>query len=152
MLLTWGRGPRHGHETDADLDVPRALAALPSIRQVACGELHSLALTADGRVLSWGSGLMGALGGGGFGARWAPTEIAALRAVGPVVDLAAGRHHSLALTHAGEASASASPSPSLSRTHLAHAHTHTLPHSPPTGAHALRRGLRLGHVRRRRRV
>ena len=64
MLLTWGRGPRHGHDTDQDVDLPRAISNAPLVKQIACGELHTLALAVDGRVLSWGSGLMGALGTG----------------------------------------------------------------------------------------
>ena len=102
MLLTWGRGPRHGHDTDADIEVPRQLSALPPIRQIACGELHSLALSMDGRVLSWGSGLMGALGTGTLTVCRTPTEVYSLRDLGPADQIAAGRHHSLALSRTGE--------------------------------------------------
>ena len=45
MLLTWGRGKGHGHDTDADIERPRHLSSLPPIRQIACGDSHTLALT-----------------------------------------------------------------------------------------------------------
>ena len=104
VLLSWGRGRYgvlgHGHEYDVEL--PRRVSAAPPVISIACGELHTLALTADGRVLSWGSGLMGALGNGELGACRSPAEVHGLRAVRQLTAVAAGRHHSLALTVDGE--------------------------------------------------
>ena len=100
MLLTWGRSQHHGHPDSTDIPTPRPLSTGRQIRQIACGELHTLALTADGRVLTFGSGLMGALGTGELTAAATPVEISALTQ--PIIDIAAGRHHSLALTRSGE--------------------------------------------------
>ena len=104
-LHTWGRA-RHGAlglATDSDVDVPRSLAGLPRVRQVACGEMHCVALAADGTVLTWGSGLMGALGNGDLGTCRTPSAVLALRTAAPIVEIAAGRHHSLALSLSGDA-------------------------------------------------
>ena len=73
--FSWGRG-RHGvlgdgtaEEGEAPPSSPRIVAGPLNgrrISQLCCGELHTLALTAEaGAVFSWGSGLMGALGHGG---------------------------------------------------------------------------------------
>ena len=48
--------------------------------QVACGDTHSLALTADGAVYSWGSGYDGRLGHGTISTLLAPTQIEGLKA------------------------------------------------------------------------
>ena len=72
-LYAWGRR-RHGVlgvSTDASEDdvlpsEPLTIGALSAVRvrQVCCGEVHTLALDTDSGVWSWGSGLMGALGHG----------------------------------------------------------------------------------------
>jgi alpha-tubulin suppressor-like RCC1 family protein len=104
MLLTWGRG-KHGvlgHGDDHDVPSPRRVLAVPPIAQIAAGELHCVALTSEGRVLAWGSGLLGALGHGTRATCHEPTEVVALRGEGGMVQVSAGRHHSLALSAAGE--------------------------------------------------
>jgi alpha-tubulin suppressor-like RCC1 family protein len=90
-LLSWG-SRWHGHGHEADVELPRVVASPTPIKQVACGELHTLVLSIDGRVLSWGSGLMGVLGTGELSARSRPAEVTALRTVAPIVAIAAGRH------------------------------------------------------------
>lgn len=54
----------HGHKDFAQdfINVPHRIEGLTDIVQVACGWSHSLALTKDGRVYSWGSTLNGRLG------------------------------------------------------------------------------------------
>ena len=47
---------------------------------VACGSRHTAALTADGRVLTWGWGAHGQLGGGRLCDRAPPAEVALPRA------------------------------------------------------------------------
>ena len=104
MLLSWGRG-KHGalgHGDDSDAPSPQRVLAAPPIAQIAAGELHCVALTCDGHVLAWGSGLLGALGHGTRGTCHEPAEVVALRAEGDIVQVSAGRHHSLALSAAGE--------------------------------------------------
>ena len=112
MLLTWGRSQHHGHPDSTDIPTPRPLSTGRQIRQIACGELHTLALTADGRVLTFGSGLMGALGTGELTAAATPVEISAL--MQPIIEIAAGRHHLLVrarrhASHVSRRSAEAAP-------------------------------------------
>ncbi|KOO27377.1 putative e3 ubiquitin-protein ligase herc3 [Chrysochromulina tobinii] len=104
MSFSWGRG-RHGvlgdgtaEEGEAPPSSPRIVAGPLNgrrISQLCCGELHTLALTAEaGAVFSWGSGLMGALGHGGRSNELAPRRV---EAVPFATQLAAGKHHSAAL-------------------------------------------------------
>ena len=69
---------------------------------VACGRDHCLALSGAGAVSSWGVGIEGALGHGEHGGppKKVPYAIAGLRTE-RVVAIAAGTHHSLALTARG---------------------------------------------------
>ena len=75
-------------------------APLPVI-SAAAGGYHSLALTADGEVWSWGLNNHGQLGLGGFANTTAPQPVAGLHGR-RVVQLDGGEHHSLALTQQGE--------------------------------------------------
>ncbi|CAM9560780.1 unnamed protein product, partial [Discosporangium mesarthrocarpum] len=58
-----------GMEEDADMNikVPRVLTGLneEKITMVACGGISNAAITADGRVFSWGANDEGTLGRGG---------------------------------------------------------------------------------------
>jgi len=79
-----------------------------SILQVACGGLHSLALRADGTVLSWGCNDDGALGrltetgAENAIAEFIPELIANSSSLGIVARVACGDCHSLALTLHGQ--------------------------------------------------
>ena len=75
MLLTvdgqvlsfgWGGDGRLGHGNKQQQLVPKRIAALEGVRvcQVAAGDKHSMLLTADGQVLSFGAGEDGQLGHG----------------------------------------------------------------------------------------
>jgi regulator of chromosome condensation len=69
-VLTFGSGDcgqlAHGVEDDADMMVkfPRIVKTLQnkSVIRVACGGLHSVAVTEDGEVYTWGCNDDGALG------------------------------------------------------------------------------------------
>ena len=100
-----------------------ALSHRVSIRQIACGEDHSVALTEEGAVFTWGDNSRGQLGhgdgtitncssggngGGGGGSRMAGTneDCPQPRLVQgllrrKVAEIAAGGHHTLALVVAG---------------------------------------------------
>ena len=56
---------------------PRRVLSAPPICQIAAGELHCLALTCEGRVFAWGSGLLGALGHRTRATCHEPTEVVA---------------------------------------------------------------------------
>lgn len=91
-----------GDDGPLTLPKPKLLKALRGIRvaQVAAGDSHSLALTTCGTVLSWGGNTHGQLGHGDTLNRFVPVPVSALWAL-PVVQIAAGEAHSLALTAGG---------------------------------------------------
>ncbi|ONM38547.1 Regulator of chromosome condensation (RCC1) family protein [Zea mays] len=78
----------------------------PKVVAVAAGEAHTLALTGDGQVYSWGRGPFGRLGNGREDDKLVPTAVApAVSASGTprprFVAVAAGAYHSLALDDEG---------------------------------------------------
>jgi alpha-tubulin suppressor-like RCC1 family protein len=68
------------------------------VRSVAAGYIHTLALSWDGRVYSWGDNHSGQLGHGDLVTRPSPALVEALDGVSGV---SAKSHHSLALTQSG---------------------------------------------------
>ena len=66
---------------------PVALKGLTGITQIAAGPTHNLALTRDGKVLSWGSNNAGELGIGTRATGWTPAEVNGLA---NIVAIAAG--------------------------------------------------------------
>lgn len=104
-VYTWGYGGdgRLGHGDQADMLVPKRLDRLSDERivQVVCGELHTAALTDDGRVFTWGLGKDGRLGLGTTESRHVPAEVR----FGPgvvVKQVACGGLHTAALTSDGQ--------------------------------------------------
>ncbi|XP_063216868.1 uncharacterized protein LOC134527844 isoform X2 [Bacillus rossius redtenbacheri] len=76
----WGVHGQLGHGSVEDLHVPALVRALSGkvVVQVCGGYAHSLALTADGRVFSFGSSMFGQLGHGCTGKSSVPVQVAAL--------------------------------------------------------------------------
>ena len=99
-VWSWGCGNsgRLGHGDQQSQLLPKKVEALVERRVVAvsAGGEHSLALTADGAVCSWGGGASGKLGHGDRQAQLEPKKIEAL-AGQRVITASAGEHHSLAL-------------------------------------------------------
>lgn len=108
-----GSGPGRWSAVAGLLEAAAAAAAAASVRfvQVAAGERHSLALTADGRVFQWGVPQSGSCGGGGgSGGSDDDNAAAGLKTFRcicgpgtpdepePVAQIAAGGRHSLAVT------------------------------------------------------
>uniref|UniRef100_A0A3B3U5W4 HECT domain-containing protein n=1 Tax=Poecilia latipinna TaxID=48699 RepID=A0A3B3U5W4_9TELE len=82
---------------------PRPPPALSSVivTQIACGSRHTVALTKDDQVYTWGQDSRGQLGlGGSNSGAGSPQHIRSLSAV-PVVHISAGGEHSFALTVSG---------------------------------------------------
>jgi len=103
-VWSWGAGGdgRLGHGEEQWKLLPKKVEALADRRAIAvsAGTLHSLAITADGAVWSWGNGLFGRLGHGDEQNQLLPKKVEAL-AGQRVVAVSAGYQHSLALTANG---------------------------------------------------
>jgi len=98
---SWGDGydGKLGHGDEQNQLLPKELVAFAGRRvvTVSAAECHSLAVTADGAVWSWGGGFFGRLGHGDQQRQLLPKKIEAL-AGQRVVAVLAGHEHSLALT------------------------------------------------------
>jgi hypothetical protein len=102
---TWGNGAcgRLGHGDETDQSAPKAVDGLVGIKakEVACGGSHTLVLSEDGRVYSFGYGADSQLGHGDKKNRFTPTLIEAPLEGKFVVQVACGYNHSMALTRKG---------------------------------------------------
>ena len=85
------------------LRVPRLVKSLGTLKvtAVGAGMYHSLALTANGQLFTWGSNSKGQLGlGSQFDKKFSPTLVDCLAGV-PLGGLACGANHSLVVTVSG---------------------------------------------------
>jgi len=103
-LWSWGQGAygKLGHGDRQDQLLPKKVEGFAEQRVIAvsAGDQHSLALTADGSVWSWGQGGSGRLGHGDLQRQLLPKKVEAF-AEQRVVAVSAGAMHSLALTADG---------------------------------------------------
>ena len=90
-----------GHRTGSTVPVRVHLPSGTTVKSVASGGEHSLALTSTGRVLAWGSNDFGQLGDGTTLERDTPVRITMPSSVKKVTKLIGGGLFSLALTGAG---------------------------------------------------
>jgi alpha-tubulin suppressor-like RCC1 family protein len=95
-----GEDGKLGHGGTGNETVPWLIEALNHVvvKQVAAGGYHSMVLTRDGDVFTWGWGYYGQLGHGNRGSQLVPKRVESLT---NVMDIAAGSFHSLALVEAG---------------------------------------------------
>lgn len=104
-LYMWGDGTTGmlGHGENGEENVPRSVEALLSkdVWKVACGVTHTISLTSEGEVFSWGSGLGGKLGQGHLRDRSSPLRVAALKDK-KVTSIACHEFHSAAVCGLGE--------------------------------------------------
>ena len=100
-VWSWGLGSfgQLGHGDQQDQLLPKKVEALAGQRvlAVSAGDNHSLAITTDGSVWSWGDGGEGKLGHGDEQEQLLPKKVEAL-AGQRVVAVSAGQHQSIALT------------------------------------------------------
>ncbi|KAM7257412.1 hypothetical protein ACFE04_013153 [Oxalis oulophora] len=105
QVYSWGWGDfgRLGHGNSSDLFTPQPIKALQglSIKQIACGDSHCLAVTMDGQVLSWGRNQNGQLGLGTSEDSLVPQKIQAFQGI-PIKMVAAGAEHTAAVTEDGK--------------------------------------------------
>jgi alpha-tubulin suppressor-like RCC1 family protein len=110
-LYSWGYNDsgQLGNGTIDNSPVPTAVDMTgvlngATVTQIAAGEYHSLALTDDGKVHSWGAGAFGQLGNGqAYLNATTPVDVVSYGALDgkAVIQIAAGYSHSLALTSDG---------------------------------------------------
>uniref|UniRef100_A0A673UYB8 HECT and RLD domain containing E3 ubiquitin protein ligase family member 6 n=1 Tax=Suricata suricatta TaxID=37032 RepID=A0A673UYB8_SURSU len=105
-VFAWGAGSEGqlgiGEFKEISL-IPRKINTLTGIKiiQVSCGHYHSLALSEDGQVFSWGSNSHGQLGlGKEFPSQASPQRVRSLDGI-PLAQVAAGGAHSFALSLSG---------------------------------------------------
>ncbi|XP_032080220.1 probable E3 ubiquitin-protein ligase HERC6 [Thamnophis elegans] len=106
-VFSWGAGGfgQLGTGTLKDSSTPEKIDSLSmyNVIQVACGHYHSIALTKDGRIFSWGQNSHGQLGlGKKFPSQSKPCNISSLAGI-PLAQVAAGGAHSFVLSHSGVA-------------------------------------------------
>ena len=103
-VWSWGHGVfgKLGHGDEQHQLLPKEIEAFAGQRIIAVstGEHHSLALTADGSVWSWGFGVFGRLGHGDQQDQLLPKKVEAF-AGQRVVAVTAGGIHSLSITADG---------------------------------------------------
>ncbi|MFB6892759.1 RCC1 domain-containing protein [Kitasatospora sp. NPDC056327] len=88
-----GDGSLHGH------NAPAPVLRLSDVTAIAAGGTHSLALLADRTVVAWGQNAHGQLGNGDTADSGVPVRVGG--GLYPVVAIAAGLNHSLALCEDG---------------------------------------------------
>lgn len=103
-VWSWGWGDFGrlglGHSTDVFLPQPVRSLSNRGIRQIACGDCHCIAITAEGELFSWGRNQNGQLGIGTTEDALVPTEITALKGT-PMAMVAAGAEHTAAVSQDG---------------------------------------------------
>lgn len=104
QLYSWGWGDfgRLGHGHGGDCFSPQPVAALSgvAVRQVACGDAHTLVVTDDGGLFTFGRNQNGQLGIGTTEDALAPRKVEALAHL-TVSSVAAGAEHSVVATADG---------------------------------------------------
>ncbi|KAL8206723.1 UNVERIFIED_CONTAM: hypothetical protein K2H54_021531 [Gekko kuhli] len=104
-VFSWGAGTfgQLGTGELKDRLIPKKIEGLSTCKiiDVACGHHHSIALTKDGRVFSWGQNVYGQLGiGKEVASQSQPQHVQALDAI-PLAQVAAGGAHNFALSLLG---------------------------------------------------
>ena len=104
--MTFGKGDHgklgHGNSTD-NKRTPTFVAALKDTPLVCIDSLatHSVAISIDGMLYTWGNGDKHRLGHGSTAKEYVPRAVHALRDKPPVVSVACGLGHTLALLVTG---------------------------------------------------
>jgi len=90
-----------GTGTSDASEKPIVVPGLPAIRQIACGAFHSVAISLDGRVFSWGRGDNGRLGLGGNGNESSPVCVSDFDGM-EISSISCGAEHSGAVSADGQ--------------------------------------------------
>lgn len=91
-------------ESITEAPTPQKVMDLPPIKQVVCGSLHTVALSQDGKVYSWGDGGSAFSAGGalGHGVKQTCFKPKLIEGLPSIVQIASGDMHCLALAESGE--------------------------------------------------
>lgn len=104
-VFMWGRGEdgQLGLGDTSDQDEPTYVDALRGVgvRQIACGSGHTVVLTTDGEVYTWGRGDDGRLGHGDNGWKYVPRITQSL-AGHIIVQVTCGSYHTAAISSNGD--------------------------------------------------
>lgn len=104
-VFSWGRGEdgQLGIGDTSDQDEPTYVDALRGVgvRQIACGSGHTVVLTTEGEVYTWGRGDDGRLGHGDNGWKYVP-RIAHSLAGQAIVQVTCGSYHTAAVAVNGD--------------------------------------------------
>lgn len=104
-VFSWGRGEdgQLGIGDTSDQDEPAYVDALRGVgvRQIACGSGHTVVLTTDGEVYTWGRGDDGRLGHGDNGWKYVP-RIAQSLSGQIMVQITCGSYHTAAVSSNGD--------------------------------------------------
>ena len=100
----WGQN-RYGQlgiDTHDTSETPQKIGELSDkkVIKICCGAYHSMALTSDGEVFSWGHNTFAQLGDKTYNSRKTPTQVLFRD---KIVSISCGTNHSIALTHNGSA-------------------------------------------------
>lgn len=105
MMYSWGRGEDGqlglGDTSDQYKPVPVDVLKDKGVVQICCGSGHTVVLTGEGEVYTWGRGDDGRLGHGDNGWKYVPRVVEALRGKN-IVQVTCGSYHTAAITDAGE--------------------------------------------------
>jgi len=104
-VFSWGRGEdgQLGIGDTSDQDEPVYVDALRGVgvKQIACGSGHTVVLTTDGEVYTWGRGDDGRLGHGDNGWKYVPRPAIALQGY-IIVEVTCGSYHTAAVASSGD--------------------------------------------------
>ena len=92
-----------GHDSDKFEYPPKQIKNIVNIcwTQVECGGEHTVALSSNGEVFTWGRNSFGELGHGDTKERHVPTKVESLSGK-RIVKVACGTNHTVAVTATGE--------------------------------------------------
>jgi len=104
MVYSWGWGShgRLGHGDEKAIYRPTLLHLHDEVvLHAACGSGHTILATKDGKIFSWGAGIMGQLGHGRWNNRFTPSRVKFLEGIA-IKQIACGSWHSAAISDIGE--------------------------------------------------
>ena len=104
-VFAWGRGEdgQLGTSDTKDSHLPKPIEKLQNleVRQICCGSGHTVVLSKQGGVYSWGRGDDGRLGHGEGQWRYSPTRIQSL-SMRTIVRITCGSYHTAAVDSSGD--------------------------------------------------